>query len=73
MLDACEAYPNSTLAGLYDLLLDAHKKLDAAEDVGYRKAPFKSELERLEFLFGMYKELTKDLFTADKKKKKEKK
>jgi hypothetical protein len=74
VLDARAAYPNSTLADLYDPLampkplLDAHKKLDAAVDACYRKAPFTSELERLEYLFGMYKELTKDLFTVGKKK-----
>ncbi len=74
VLDARALYPNSTFADLYDPLtmpkplLDAHKKLDAAVDASYRKAPFKSELERLEFLFGMYKELTQDLFTKEKKK-----
>jgi hypothetical protein len=41
-------------------LLDAHHKLDAAVDACYSKAPFKTELERLELLFGMYKELVKE-------------
>jgi hypothetical protein len=31
----------------------------AAVDSCYRKAAFKTELERLEYLFGMYKELVK--------------
>lgn len=75
VLDARAKYPNSTLADLYDPLampkplLDAHRSLDAAVDASYRKTPFKNELERLEYLFGMYKELTKDLFTEGKKKK----
>lgn len=79
VLDARAAYPNSTLADLYDPLampkplLDAHRALDTAVDASYRKAPFTSELERLEYLFGMYKELTKDLFTEGKKKKGNKK
>jgi hypothetical protein len=53
-------------------LLDAHRDLDSAVDACYRKAPFKTELERLEYLFGMYKELTKDLFTGEKKGRKKK-
>ena len=78
VLDARAAYPGSTLADLYDPLsmpkplLDAHRALDAAVDASYHKAPFTSELERLEYLFGMYKELTKDLFTEGKKKGKRK-
>ena len=74
VLDARAEFPDSTLADLYDpnsmpkKLLDAHRELDAAVDACYRKAAFKTELERLEHLFGMYKELTKDLFTKEKKK-----
>jgi hypothetical protein len=73
VLDARAQYPNSTLADLYDPLtmpkplLDAHRTLDAAVDACYRKAPFKSELERLEFLFAMYKELTRNLFTEGRR------
>ncbi len=66
VLDARKEFPDATLADLYDpntmpkVLLDAHRKLDAAVDACYRKAAFKTELERLEFLFGMYKELVKN-------------
>ena len=79
VLDARKEFPDATLADLYDpntmpkKLLDAHHKLDAAVDACYRKTPFKTELERLEYLFGMYKELTKTLFTEGKKKGKGKK
>ena len=65
MLDARAAFPDATLADLYDpntmpkKLLDAHRELDSAVDACYRKASFKTELERLEHLFGMYKELVK--------------
>jgi hypothetical protein len=76
VLDARAAFPDATLADLYDpntmpkKLLDAHRDLDSAVDACYRKTPFKTELERLEYLFGMYKELTKDLFTGEKRNKK---
>jgi hypothetical protein len=65
VLDARAKFPDATLADLYDPntmpkdLLDAHRKLDSAVDACYRKAAFKTELERLEYLFGMYKELVK--------------
>jgi hypothetical protein len=36
-------------------LLDAHTDLDTAVDACYRKKTFKSELERLEFLFALYR------------------
>ena len=73
VLDVRAAFPDATLADLYDpntmpkKLLDAHRELDAAVDACYRKTSFKTELERLEYLFGMYKELTKDLFSKEKK------
>lgn len=38
-------------------LLKAHKALDKAVDACYGKKGFKSEPERLEFLFERYKEL----------------
>lgn len=66
----------STLADLYDPiampkdLTDAHKEIDEAVDQCYRKEKFRTELERLEFLFGLYKEYTSPLnFTETKKKK----
>jgi hypothetical protein len=57
-------YPSATLADLYDPLtmpadlLAAHKTLDRAVDACYGKKNFKSEPERLEFLFDRYRKLT---------------
>lgn len=61
-------YKNKKLATLYDPnamptdLLAAHKALDKAVDACYSKRSFKSEPERLEFLFEKYQEL---VATAD--------
>ena len=57
-------YPNASLADLYDPLamprdlLDAHKKLDKAVDRCYRREAFKTDAERLRFLFERYIALT---------------
>jgi hypothetical protein len=62
VLDARAQFPDSSLADLYDplsmppVLVKAHKALDAAVDKCYRKEPFKTELERVEFLFKLYEE-----------------
>ena len=67
VLDAREKFPDSTLADLYDpatmpkALVDAHRSLDEAVDRCYRSQPFSSELERLEFLFGLYRKYTEPL------------
>ena len=67
VLDARAAFPDSTLADLYDpnsmpkRLLTAHQALDAAVDACYRSASFKTELERLEFLFALYRKYTEPL------------
>ena len=42
-------------------LLDAHRGLDAAVDACYGKASFKSDLERLKFLFALYRQYTEPL------------
>lgn len=63
VLDARSNHPGSSLAVLYDQnamppdLVKAHHTLDKAVDLCYGKKKFNSEIERLEFLFGMYKEL----------------
>lgn len=63
VLDARRAHQGATLADLYDPntmpkdLLDAHHKLDRAVDACYGKSNFKSEPERLEFLFEQYKRI----------------
>jgi hypothetical protein len=64
VLDARAEFPDSSLADLYDpltmpaALAKAHRDLDTAVDKCYRKEPFQSELERVEFLFGLYEKYT---------------
>ncbi len=63
VLDARAAHPDATLADLYDPdtmppdLRKAHASLDKAVDQLYRKAPFASDRERVEHLFGLYEKL----------------
>ena len=58
-------FPKATLADLYNPdtmpkeLLGAHRALDRAVDRCYGKRTFKTETERLEFLFKLYKEYLK--------------
>lgn len=42
-------------------LLDAHRANDAAVDACYGSRRFKSDLERLEFLFDLYRKYTDPL------------
>jgi hypothetical protein len=62
VLDVRASLAGSTLADLYDplamprALVDAHNELDAAVDSCYRARAFRSDLERLEFLFDLYLE-----------------
>lgn len=71
VLNARAAFPGSTLADLYDpltmppALLKAHQKLDAAVDRAYGKTGFKSDAERVAFLFQRYQALT-SLLPAEK-------
>ncbi|MGB6113573.1 MAG: DNA methyltransferase [Comamonas sp.] len=68
VLDARAAFPGSSLADLYDpltmppALLKAHQKLDAAVDAAYAlcggKKTWKSDAERVAFLFERYQRLT---------------
>jgi type I restriction-modification system DNA methylase subunit len=75
VLDARAQFPNSTLADLYDpltmppQLLKAHQELDKAVDAAYRKQPFTSERERIEFLFVEYQRLTLPLVAIQQGKK----
>jgi len=70
VLDIRAQFPSSTLADLYDpltmppALLKAHQALDKAVDAAYRKQPFDTERHRIEYLFGLYQELTDPLITA---------
>jgi type I restriction-modification system DNA methylase subunit len=60
VLTARALYPDSSLAELYSPLtmppnlLKAHNELDKAVDKCYSKTVFKTEMERLEFLFDLY-------------------
>jgi type I restriction-modification system DNA methylase subunit len=64
VLDARAAFPDSTLADLYDpvtmppLLVKVHQALDRAVDTAYGKRNFKSDADRVAFLFERYQALT---------------
>lgn len=59
-----EAHSEKTMAELYDPekmpegLRSAHHKMDLAVEKCYRSRPFKSDEERLEYLFNLYDEMT---------------
>ena len=67
VIDARKAWPASSLADLYDSknvfpnLRKAHSALDAAVDKLYRAAPFASDRDRVEHLFGRYEALVNPL------------
>jgi N-6 DNA Methylase len=67
ILDARAAHPTSSLADLYDPdtmpadLRRAHTALDTAVDKLYRPAPFASDRDRVEHLFGRYEALVNPL------------
>jgi len=75
VLDARAQFPGNTLADLYDpltmppVLLKAHQALDKAVDTAYRKSPFTSERERIEYLFTEYQRLTAPLIMGRKQNK----
>jgi len=60
VLAARSQFPESSLADLYDpltmppVLLKAHQTLDRAVDAAYGRRDFKSEAERVAFLFELY-------------------
>ncbi|MFN0020932.1 MAG: class I SAM-dependent DNA methyltransferase [Pirellulaceae bacterium] len=64
VLTARKAFPKSSLADLYDpaampsALAKAHQSLDRAVDRCYRKTSFKSDDDRLAFLFQLFEILT---------------
>ena len=70
VLDARAAYPDATLADLYDpdlmppKLRKAHQALDRAVDRLYRRAGFASERERVEHLFMLYEKMQTPITTA---------
>ncbi len=74
VLDARAQFPESSLADLYDpltmppVLLKAHQALDKAVDAAYGKTNFKTEAERVVFLFELYQKYT-SLLPVEKVKK----
>ncbi|TPG40295.1 class I SAM-dependent DNA methyltransferase [Sphingomonas koreensis] len=70
VLDARAAHPTASLADLYDPdtmpgdLRRAHHALDLAVDKLYRAAPFASDRDRVEHLFGRYEALVNPLATS---------
>ena len=73
ILDARAKYPDATLADLYDPLsmpkelVDAHRANDKAIDACYGRRQFKNEIERLEFLFDLYRQYTEPLKVLEEK------
>ena len=73
VLAARASFPTESLASLYDpgtmpaALARAHQALDRAVDRCYRPQPFATELARLEFLFGLYQQLSTPVLSAPKK------
>ena len=73
VLDTRDQFKGQTLADLYDPntmppdLTDAHAKLDRAVERCYRKESFKSERERVEYLFQLYEALQSPLVVTKKR------
>ena len=78
VLDARANYPNATLADLYDPLtmppdlVKAHQNLDRAVDLAYGKNTFKTEAERVAFLFERYVQIDSPFTYVEKPKKRRK-
>ena len=51
-------------------LVKAHAELDRAVDLCYRREPFETERQRVEYLFSLYEKLTAPLLSAAKKSRK---
>ncbi len=75
VLDERARYSEKTMAWLYNPetmpqgLKQAHKELDDAIERVYRLSPFQNDVERLEYLFKLYDDMTKKdtLFVKQKK------
>ncbi len=78
VLKVRERYPENSLADLYDTitmppdLVRAHQDLDKFVDTCYRPQPFATEMQRIEFLFDLYKAYTQPLFGSEEKKRSKK-
>ena len=72
ILDARAAWPDATLANLYDPdlmppnLRVAHQRLNRAVDRLYKRGGFASERERVEHLFGLYEQMQTPLAAGTK-------
>ena len=72
VLEARKAFPDSSLADLYDpntmppKLVKAHTALDKAVDACYGKTTFPDERTRIEFLFDLYDQYTQPLTEGKK-------
>jgi len=79
VLDARAAYPEASLADLYDPvamppdLRKAHQALDKAVDAAYGKKSFGSDAERVAFLFELYHKYTSLLPSPEKPKQRKRK
>ena len=66
VLDARTAFPEASLADLYDprtmppALTRAHQQLDRAVDKAYSRKQFKGDADRVAFLFERYAALTRN-------------
>jgi restriction-modification enzyme MmeI-like protein len=75
VLDTRDAFPDSTLADLYDPLtmpaplVKAHQALDRVVDAAYGKKRFKSDADRVAFLFELYQKYTSLLPSTPTRKK----
>lgn len=78
VLNERTAYPDSSLADLYDpltmpsSLVKAHNDLDKLVDLAYRSQPFTTEANRMVFLFELYEWYTANLFAIKNKTKRAK-
>lgn len=74
VLNARQQFPGATLADIYDplsmppALVKAHAELDRAVDICYRREPFETERQRVEYLFVLYEKLTAPLLPVTKSK-----
>jgi hypothetical protein len=72
VLNARKNHSNSSLADLYDPntmpddLRKAHNELDRAVDKCYGRQTYKTEMERLRFLFGLYENRIEPLLKEEK-------
>ncbi len=73
VLKVRERYTENSLADLYNPLtmpadlVHAHQDLNKFVDACYRPQPFDTEMQRIEFLFDLYKKYTQPLFGTEKK------